>query len=208
MIDIILPAFATLFVIIDPIGLIPVFIGLTQGSDLAYKRKMAIRGVLIGGTILFFFALVGDEFLNVIGIKLYAFRIAGGIMLFLIALEMVFGKRTTRRSERAEETKEEIHQEDISVFPIAIPLLSGPGAITSVMLLMSQQSGSVEGQLTVLGVLLFVLIISLVMFLYSHKLEKILGKTISSIFARLLGVLLAALAAQFVLDGIRQALFS
>lgn len=200
--NVIIPAFATLFVIIDPIGLTPVFVGLTKGTDQAHRRKMALRGVMIGGTVLLFFAFMGSDFLNMLGIDLSSFRIAGGAMLFLIAVEMVFQRRSSRRSESANKVAEEITPDDISVFPIAIPLISGPGAITSIMLLMGEQAGNFQGQMTVLAVLGVVLLIVLTLFFLSERLEKIMGKTISEIFTRLLGILLAALAVQFIIDGL------
>ncbi|WP_419799602.1 MAG: MarC family protein [Terasakiella sp.] len=208
MTDIILQTFVTMFVIIDPIGLTPMFIGLTSGANVAYRRKMALRAVLFAACILAFFALIGHEFLGLLGIEMSSFRIAGGAMLFLTGLEMVFGKRTTRRSENAEEIVAEHEMEDISVFPLAIPFLAGPGSITSIMLLMEGQDGNYEGQFVILAVTGVVLLVSLILFMLSDKLEKILGQTVSSIFSRILGVLLAALASQYIIDGLRTALFS
>ncbi|WP_135078669.1 MarC family protein [Terasakiella sp. SH-1] len=208
MTDIVLQAFVTMFVIIDPIGLTPMFIGLSAGATAAYRRKMALRAVFFGACILLFFALIGHEFLGLLGIEMSSFRIAGGAMLFLTGLEMVFGKRTTRRSEKAEEIKADEEMEDISVFPLAIPFLAGPGSITSIMLLMEAQDGNSEGQMMILGVTGGVLLVSLCLFMISDKLEKVLGQTVSSIFSRILGVLLAALASQYIIDGLRVALFS
>lgn len=208
MTDIILQTFVTMFVIIDPIGLIPVFLSVTAGTTVAYKRKMALRAFAFGTCILMFFALIGHEFLGLLGIEMSSFRIAGGAMLFLTGLEMVFGKRTTRRNEKAEEIKSHHDFEDVSVFPLAIPFLAGPGSITSIMLLMEKHDGNLEGQSIVLGVTFGVLLIALFLFFISGKLEKILGETVSSIFSRILGVLLAALASQYIIDGLRVALFS
>lgn len=208
MVDIVLQAFVTLFVIIDPIGLTPMFIGLTAGATIAYRRRMALRAFCFGFGILLFFALIGHEFLGLLGIEMSSFRIAGGVMLFITGLEMVFGKRTMRRTEKAEEIKKDHEMEDISVFPLAIPFLAGPGSITSIMLLMEGQDGNIQGQSIILGVAFVVMLISLCLFLISHRLEKILGQTVSSIFSRILGVLLAALASQYIIDGLRVALFS
>lgn len=208
MIDIALQTFVTMFVIIDPIGLTPIFIGLTSGATMAYRRRMAFRAFVFGSCILLFFALIGHEFLGLLGIEMSSFRIAGGAMLFLSGLEMVFGKRTTRRTEKAEQVLHDDEMEDISVFPIAIPFLAGPGSITSIMLLMQSQDGHLPGQGMILGITLCVMVISLILFLLSHRLEKMLGETVSSIFSRILGVLLAALASQYIIDGIRTALFS
>ncbi|MDV7339423.1 MarC family protein [Terasakiella sp. A23] len=208
MVDIALQTFVTMFVIIDPIGLTPLFIGLTSGATAAYRRRMALRAFMFGTCILFFFALVGHEFLGLLGIEMSSFRIAGGAMLFLSGLEMVFGKRTDRRNEKAEEIISDEDREDISVFPLSIPFLAGPGSITSIMLLMESQDGNMEYQGVILGVTFGVLLVSLILFLLSNRLEKILGQTVSSIFSRLLGVLLAALASQYIIDGLRTALFS
>ncbi len=206
MTDIVLQTFVTMFVIIDPIGLTPMFIGLTSGATTVYRRKMAVRGVIFGALILLFFALIGHEFLGLLGIEMSSFRIAGGAMLFLTGLEMVFAKRTNRRKESADKIVEDHDMDDISVFPVAIPFLAGPGSITSIMLLMERQNGDLAHQVTVLGITGVVFLICLVLFLLSDKLEKILGETVSSIFSRILGVLLAALASQYIIDGIRTAL--
>ena len=208
MFDIALQIFVTMFVIIDPIGLTPMFIGLSAGAPKSYRKRMAIRAVIFGGLILFFFALIGHEFLGLLGIEMTSFRIAGGVMLFLSGLEMVFGKRTSRRSEKANEFNSDEELEDISVFPLAIPFLAGPGSITSIMLLMEKHDGSFFAQSLVLGVTAGVLLISLFLFFMSERLEKIMGETVSSIFSRILGVLLAALASQYIVDGIRVALIN
>ncbi len=208
ILDLALTAFVSLFVIIDPLGLLPIFIGLTQGADAAHKRKMAIKGVLIGGTILVFFALLGDRFLEVLGVGLPAFRIAGGVMLFLIALEMVFDKRSKRRENNAEELKESQSHEDVSVFPLAIPLISGPGAIASIMLLMSANKDDVVSQAAILSVLAAVLLLCLILFFMADKLERFIGDTITHIISRVLGIVLAALAIQYILDGLKIGLLS
>ncbi|WP_052742142.1 MarC family protein [Kiloniella litopenaei] len=206
--DIALTAFVSLFVIIDPLGLLPIFIGLTQGADAAHKRKMAFKGVLIGGVILVFFALLGDRFLELLGVGLPAFRIAGGVMLFLIALEMVFDKRAKRRENKAEELKSSEHHEDIAVFPLAIPLISGPGAIATVMLLMSANKENIVAQSAILMVLAGVLLLCLTLFLLADKLERFVGDTITHIISRVLGIVLAALAIQYILDGLKRGLLS
>jgi multiple antibiotic resistance protein len=208
VLDLALTAFVSLFVIIDPLGLLPIFIGLTQGTDAAHKRKMAVKGVLIGGTILVFFALLGDRFLDLLGVGLPAFRIAGGVMLFLIALEMVFDKRSKRRENNAEELKGSQSHEDVSVFPLAIPLISGPGAIATVMLLMSANKNDIVSQAAILSVLAGVLLLCLLLFFAADKLEKFIGDTITHIISRVLGIVLAALAIQYILDGIKRGLLN
>jgi multiple antibiotic resistance protein len=201
MTDLFLTAFATLFVIIDPPGCAPIFASLTHGAAAAERRKMAIRSVLVAAGILLFFGLLGEDLLRKLGISLAAFRIAGGIMLFLIALEMVFERRTQRREKRADEVNATPEIEDISVFPMAIPMIAGPGSIASVMLLMSRSDGLTES-LVVLGALAAILLITMLALLAAGPLMRILGHKIEAMITRILGVILAALAAQFVIDGI------
>jgi multiple antibiotic resistance protein len=201
MMDLFFTAFATLFVIIDPPGCAPIFASLTHGAPTAERRKMAIRSVLVAAGILLFFGLLGEDLLRKLGISLAAFRIAGGIMLFLIALEMVFERRTQRREKRADEVNATPEIEDISVFPMAIPMIAGPGSIASVMLLMSRSDGLSES-LVVLGALFAILIITMLALLAAGPLMRLLGHKIEAMITRILGVILAALAAQFVIDGI------
>ncbi|NVJ99881.1 MAG: MarC family protein [Alphaproteobacteria bacterium] len=194
-------AFIGLFVIVDPIGIAPVFAGLTQGATDAHKRAMAIKGTIVGTLILVFFALVGKPFLNALGISMDGLRVAGGIMLFIIALEMVFEKRTERKQESAEKLDE--YFEDISVFPVALPLLAGPGAIATIMLTMSNYEDDFVAQAAILAALAAVMLITLVVFFTASKVMDWLGPTVNAVLTRLLGVILAALAAQFILDGFR-----
>ncbi len=201
MIDLFVSAFVTLFVIIDPPGCAPIFGSLTSGSTAAHRRAMAIRSVLIAAAILLFFGLLGEDLLRTLGISLAAFRIAGGIMLFLIALEMVFEKRQERRENRANEINASPEQEDISVFPMAIPMIAGPGSIASVMLLMARGDG-LQGSLVVLGALGAVLLLTMLALLAAGPIMRVLGTKIEAMITRILGVILAALAAQFVIDGI------
>jgi multiple antibiotic resistance protein len=201
MMDLFLTAFATLFVIIDPPGCAPIFASLTHGAAAAERRKMAIRSVLVAAGILLFFGLLGEDLLRKLGISLAAFRIAGGIMLFLIALEMVFERRTQRREKRADEVNATPEIEDVSVFPMAIPMIAGPGSIASVMLLMSRSDGLTES-LVVLGALVAILLITMLALLAAGPLMRLLGHKIEAMITRILGVILAALAAQFVIDGI------
>ena len=145
MIELFLSAFVTLFVVIDPPGCAPIYAGLTTGASTAQKRAMALKACLIAGAILLVFALFGEKLLAALHIELDAFRTAGGIMLFLIALDMVFEKRTQRREARAEKMRETPEIEDVSVFPMAMPMLAGPGAIATVMVLMSR-AGECESE--------------------------------------------------------------
>lgn len=203
MTELFLSAFITLFVVIDPPGCAPIYAGLTRGATPAQRRMMALKACLIAGAILVGFALFGQQLLATLHIGLDAFRIAGGIMLFLIALEMVFEKRTHRREDRAEMVKADpTLVEDVSVFPMAMPMLAGPGAIASVMLLVSGSSG-IEGTLVVLGALASVLLLTLLALIAASPLMKLFGAQVEAVISRLLGVLLAALAAQYVIDGLR-----
>lgn len=209
MIALFLSAFVTLFVVIDPPGCAPIFAGLTRDASPLQRRSMAIRSTLIATVLLFLFALVGEKLLSTLGISLDAFRIAGGIMLFLIALEMVFEKRTERREGRADEISRKAAEEhrpveDISVFPMAIPMIAGPGSIATVMLLVSRSHG-IEQTLLVLGALLAVLALTMAALLAAGPIMRVLGPKLEAMITRVLGVLLAALAAQFVIDGISAA---
>ena len=203
MIELFLSAFVTLFVVIDPPGCAPIYASLTGEASAAERRAMAIRAVGIAAAILLVFALWGKQLLGVLGIELDSFRIAGGIMLFMIAMDMVFEKRTQRREDRAQKlTDEEPHVEDVSVFPMAMPMIAGPGSIDTVMLLMSRAQDLTE-RMVVLGAVLLTLALMLGALLAAGPLMALLGRKIEAVITRLLGVLLAALAAQFVIDGLK-----
>lgn len=191
-------AFATLFVVIDPVGLAPIFIALTADTDDRHRRAVALRAVLIAGSLLTLFAFFGEAVLGFIGISMPAFRIAGGILLFLTALDMLFERRTKRREDQADEED----FPDPSVFPIAIPLIAGPGAIATMILLAGRAEGAL-GMAAVLGVMAAVLMLALLLFLSAGVIERGLGRTGINVVTRLLGMLLAALSVQFVLDGLR-----
>lgn len=205
MIELATSAFLTLLVIIDPPGCAPIFASLTAGTDARHRRSMAIRSCLVAWCILLFFALLGEQLLSHMGISLSAFRLAGGIMLFMIALDMVFERRTERREERAEEIKGTPEADDISVFPMAIPMITGPGSIASIMLLNSRADGLVES-LVVLGAMTAVILITLLALLAAGPLMKFVGPKLEAMITRILGVILAALATQFVLDGLERSL--
>lgn len=199
-------AFVTLFVVIDPPGCVPIFSSLTAGTSAAHRRAMAVRATLIATLVLLAFALVGEAFLDALGITLPAFKIAGGVMVFLIAIDMVFEKRTERRESRANDLKAaapDLEAEDISVFPMGIPMLAGPGSIASVMLLESRSHGIAES-LVLLGALLGVMALTLVSLLAAGPIMRVMGAKFEGALTRLLGVVLAALAAQFVVDGVKQ----
>jgi multiple antibiotic resistance protein len=193
-------ALVTFLVVIDPPGVVPIFAGLTRGASPVHRRAMAIRSAVIAWAILLFFALLGKPLLKALGISLASFRIAGGIMLFFIALDMVFEKRTQRREERAHSVE---GAEDISVFPMAIPMIAGPGSIATAMLMVSRADtlGDVG---IVLAAMTAVILLTLVALLAAAPLMRLAGERIEAMITRLLGVILAALAAQFVIDGLRQ----
>ncbi len=202
MIELFVSSLITFFVVIDPPGCAPIYAGLTAGVPPVHARAMAVRAVTVAGLILLMFALFGQDILGALGISLDSFRIAGGIMLFLIALEMVFEKRTQRREDRAQKLIDTPEIEDVSIFPMAMPMIAGPGSIASIMLLMSKGHG-IERTLVILAALAVILMLTLLALVLAGPLMKILGARIEAVVTRLLGVLLGALAAQFVIDGLR-----
>ena len=203
MIELFGSALVTFLVIIDPPGCAPIFASLTRGTSQAHRRAMAIRSSLIAWVILLFFALLGKPMLGALGISLASFRIAGGIMLFFIALDMVFERRTERREKRAEEIEKTPETEDISVFPMAIPMIAGPGSIASAMLWVSR-ANTVFDIAVVLGAITVVMLITLGTLLAAGPLMRLIGEKVEAMITRILGVILAALAAQFVVDGLKQ----
>ncbi len=207
-IELFMSAFTLLFVIIDPPGCAPIFATLTQGTSKHHQREMAIKSVAVATAILLVFAFFGESILNALHVDMNALRIAGGIMLFIIALQMVFEKRTENREHRAEEALDAIgNPEDISVFPMGIPMIAGPGTIATLLLLMSDANGFPD-QLAVLVALLCVLGITLLSFLMAGLFIRLIGKTAANVITRVLGFLLAALAAQYVIDGVTGAIQS
>ena len=205
MLELFLSAFIALFVVIDPPGCAPIYAGLTSGASHAQARAMALRATFIATIILLIFAVFGEDLLGALHIELDSFRIAGGIMLFLIALDMVFEKRTQRREERAEKIKGTPEIEDVSVFPMAMPMIAGPGSIATIMLLTARAKGTDE-TLVVLGALGAVMLLTLLALVAAGPLMKLLGARVEAVITRLLGVLLAALAAQYVIDGLKATL--
>ncbi|MDG1863661.1 MAG: MarC family protein [Yoonia sp.] len=195
-------AFTTLFIIIDPPGLAPLFVALTQGMSATQRRAIALRACIIAGGLMLAFLFIGEALLGFVGISMPAFRIAGGILLFLTALEMLFQKRQARRQENADEGAAE-HHDDPSVFPLALPLIVGPGAITTIILLAGQARSAFDF-VAIAGVMFAVLILVFAALMVAIPLDRILGKTGINILTRLLGMLLAALAIQFILDGVGQ----
>ncbi len=190
-------ALVTMFVVIDPIGMAPLFLALTTGMTPAQRRRIALRAVCVAFLILSLFAFFGEALLGFVGISMPAFRIAGGILLFLTALDMLFQRRTKRREDQAGEDE----SDDPSVFPLAIPLIAGPGAIASMILLTGERPGG-EGMAMVLGITALVLVLMVLILMASSYLDRLIGKTGIDVITRILGMLLAALSVQFVLDGL------
>jgi multiple antibiotic resistance protein len=202
MLELFLSAFVSFFVVIDPPGCAPIFYGLTSGATHRHRNAMAIRAVIVATLILLAFAWVGEPLLRILGIDLSSFRIAGGIMLFFIALDMVFEKRTQRREDRAQKIKETPEVEDVSIFPMAMPMIAGPGSIATVMLIMARAQG-LEANIAVLAALLATLALMLAALLAVGPLMRLFGQNVEAVITRVLGVILAALAVQFVVDGVR-----
>jgi multiple antibiotic resistance protein len=203
MINVVVHAFVTLFVIVDPIAVAAIFIGLTQGGDDGYRRHMAVRGTVIAAIVLLVFAFVGQYLFLALGITLPAFSIAGGALLFLLAIDMVLARRSGLRSTTVSEEREADQKEDISVFPLAIPLITGPGALTSVLLLMERTSGNLILQFAVLGVVVVVMALTYAALAYASKMTRLLGITGVNVVGRVFGIILAALAVQFILNGLK-----
>jgi len=191
--------------VVDPVGLAPIFLAVTHGLSAAHRRQVAVRAVLIAAVILAGTAIIGDWLLRTLAITLPAFRIAGGLLLFSIASEMVFGVRIERQSKTAEEALDE-RVRNVAAFPLAIPLMAGPGAITATILLAGRASGHPLQLVVLLGVVALVCAACLAVFLVAGRIERFLGTTGNLVLQRLLGVILAALAVQFVIDGVRAAL--
>jgi multiple antibiotic resistance protein len=203
MIELFGSALVTFLVIIDPPGCAPIFSSLTRGTSSAHRRAMAVRSSFIAWAILMFFALLGRPMLHALGISLASFRIAGGIMLFFIAIDMVFERRTERREKRAEAIEKSPEIEDISVFPMAMPMIAGPGSIASAMLWVSRADDPVRVAV-VLAAITVVMVMTLITLLAAGPLMRLIGDKVEAAITRILGVILAALAAQFVIDGLKQ----
>jgi len=202
--DELLRFFVLLFVVVEPVTLVPVFAGLTDGASERYKRKMSLKAVAISGIVLALFALAGAWFIRIMGISIDAFRIAGGVMLFLIALEMVFARESGTKT--TSEEKNEVQQRaDISVFPLAFPFIAGPGALATVLLTFGTLKPDWLMTLGLLSVIALVLLITLALLLLAPLVNRVMGVTGAHVVSRLAGVVLAALAVQFMVDGLKGA---
>jgi multiple antibiotic resistance protein len=205
LLDYAISALLTLFVVVDPVGLVPTFLAVTEDLPQRARRSVAVRSSIIAGAILIGTALIGDWLLRTLSISLPAFRIAGGLLLFSIASEMVFGVRLRREGREAEEAVEE-HVRNIAAFPLAIPLLAGPGAITATVLLAGRANGNLTLIAILIGIVVLVAASCFVAFLFAERIGRAIGLTGNIVLSRLLGVLLAALAVQYVVDGVRTVL--
>src|SRR5512144_3322428 len=203
--EFLIAALVTLLVVVDPVGLVPTFLGVTHDLPARARRSVALRACLIAAAILAGCALIGDWLLRTLAIGLPAFRIAGGLLLFSIASEMVFGLRIERQSRQAEDAIEE-HVRNVAAFPLAVPLMAGPGAITATVLLAGRSEGDPMRLAMLLAVIAFVTALCAAVFVFCTPIGRLLGVTGNIVLSRLLGVLLAALAVQYVVDGVRATL--
>jgi multiple antibiotic resistance protein len=206
-VEFLISALVTMFVVVDPVGLVPTFLGITHGMPARARLSVALRATVIAAIVLAGAALIGDWLLRTLSITLPAFRIAGGLLLFSIASEMVFGVRIERQTQQAEEALEE-RVRNIAAFPLAVPLMAGPGAITATVLLSGRVDHEPARIALLIGVIVAVCAISCLCFLAATQIAKVIGHTGNTVQQRLLGVLLAALAVQYVIDGARAALGS
>lgn len=205
LLDFTTSALVTLLVTLDPPGLAPIFLSLTRGMSSGERRQVAIRACIIAFAIMAFFAVAGDVVLKALGVSLPAFRIAGGLLLFWIAFEMVFERRTERKQQTAETAITQDHIRNVAAFPLAIPLMAGPGALTAMILLAGRAAGDPTMLLALAAICGLVVLACLVTFLLAGPLSRLLGITGNIVLTRLLGVVLAALAVQFVIDGVTAA---
>lgn len=201
-ISFIIKTFITFFTVIDPLGLVPVVLVILANNSVKERKRIITRAIIIGAFVIFSFALLGKLLIESLGIGLYAFNIAGGVLLFLIALDMLFG-RTPGTRETPIEEKEAISSSDVSVFPLAIPMIAGPGTIATTILFADNASGNNLNFLILAIVLIFILLISWIVMIKSSLIMKLIGRTGILVFSRILGVILAALAVQYVLNGVQ-----
>lgn len=203
MIEFLSGAFITLFVIIDPIGVVPVFVALTKGDSEEQKRAIALRATIISAIVLMTFAFIGDFILDTLKISEPSFRIAGGVLLLLTAIDMVVAKHSGISSATVAEQEEAKQRQDISVFPLAIPLIAGPGGLVSIVILMREVEKSFLTQLSLMGVLMVVVALTYICLVLSGAISRFLGVTGANVLGRVFGIILAALAIQFVIDGLK-----
>lgn len=203
MIEQLIKTFVIFFVVIEPVSLVPMFGALTRGGEPGYRRRMALKAIGISAGIFIVFALVGDWVLQVLGVSVEAFKVAGGLLLFMLSVDMVFARQSGMRSTTVREQDEARYREDISVFPLAFPLIAGPGALATLLLLIGDARGEPLEFALVLGIGLFALLVTLVFLLLTQPIMRVMGVTGANVVSRLLGVVLSALAVQYVADGLK-----
>ncbi len=203
-----LKIFVLFFVVIEPLSLVPMFGALTRGGEEGYRRRMAWKSIAVSAGIFTVFAIAGEWLLQVLGVSVNAFKIAGGLLLFLLSVDMVFARQSGMRSTTVREQDEARYREDISVFPMAFPLIAGPGALATLLLVLVEQNGDPLKVITVLGVVFSVLVLTLVLLLLTPLVMRVMGTTGANVTSRLLGVVLSALAVQYVVDGVQAVLGS
>lgn len=201
MLDFAITTFVTFLVIFDPPGTVPLFLSFTRELNEAERRAAAFKATLIAAIVLLFFGLVGDVFLRALGISIAAFRIAGGLLLLLLAIDMVFVRHSGLRDTTEEEAREAHRRDDVSVFPLAVPTIAGPGAITSIVMIMREKADDLTAQAVVIGLLIVVLGLNLIAFLLASPIMRLMGETGVNVITRVLGIVLAAVAIQFIGDG-------
>ena len=201
-----LKIFVLFFVVIEPLSLVPMFGALTRGGEEGYRRRMAWKSIAVSAGIFTVFAIAGEWLLQVLGVSVNAFKIAGGLLLFLLSVDMVFARQSGMRSTTVREQDEARYREDISVFPMAFPLIAGPGALATLLLVLVEQNGDPLKVITVLGVVFAVLALTLVLLLLTPLVMRVMGTTGANVTSRLLGVVLSALAVQYVVDGVQAVL--
>lgn len=205
MIELALAAFVNFIVIIDPIGVVPFFLGHTAHLDARARRATAVKSIAIAAVVLLVFTVVGKPLLHYLGVSVAAFRIAGGVLLLLLAVDMVLVMESGIRGTTRKEEEEAAQRPDVAVFPLAVPLIAGPGAIASVILLQSQNAGSPAAQVVVAAVMLGVLVLTGLCFLIAGGIMKVLGVTGINVMTRVLGIILAALAVSNIIEGLKVA---
>jgi multiple antibiotic resistance protein len=203
MIEQLIKTFVVFFLVIEPISLVPMFAALTRGGEPGYRRRMAYKSIVISALIFVVFAVAGDYVLRALGVTVNAFKIAGGVLLFLLSVDMVFARQSGLRSTTVREQDEARYREDISVFPLAFPLIAGPGSLATLLLFVVDAGGQPLAYASLLAVIFGVLAITLALLLATTRIMRVLGVTGANVISRLLGVVLAALAVQYVLDGVR-----
>jgi multiple antibiotic resistance protein len=207
MLEHLIKTFIVFFVVVEPISLVPMFGALTRGADPRFRRKMAVKGVVLSVVISYGFLAIGDWLLDSLGVSLDSFKIGGGVLMFLLAVDMVFARQSGLRSTTVREQDEARYREDISVFPLAFPLITGPGALATLLLLLGETRGHPELLVALIVLIALVLAITLALLLAVQPVERVLGVTGANVVSRLAGVVLVALSVQYVVDGIKASFF-